>query len=221
MVFTDIHFDNLNFSEIVLWDSIFNWTQIDKLTLKNATLNDCIFNWVIFPELSRLEKIKNEKWIIDWRKMKDNYRQLKFVMDKNWNYTEANKFFWHEMFCYSNTLGWREDLNEKLILYFQEIISDYWNDWIRPLFWILILANIPILSNSYHNNWYLQLSSFNDFLIKLLYIRDYFNLLVQNITPFAEIIRGEKITLLKFIYNLAIIFLIYHFTIALKRTTKR
>jgi hypothetical protein len=29
--------------------------------------------------------------------MKDNYRQLKHVMDKNANYTEANKFFALEM----------------------------------------------------------------------------------------------------------------------------
>jgi hypothetical protein len=32
--------------------------------------------------------------------MKDNYRQLKFVMDKNGNYTEANNFFSKEMDYY-------------------------------------------------------------------------------------------------------------------------
>jgi hypothetical protein len=37
--------------------------------------------------------------------MKDNYRQLKHVMDKNMNYTDANEFYALEMLYYTKYIN--------------------------------------------------------------------------------------------------------------------
>ncbi len=85
--------DKLIIKNSNLWNAVFNWVEIWKLEIENATLNDCIFNWVDF----KTYKLSDNNWKISTKVMKDNYRQLKHVMDKNWNHTEANIFFALEM----------------------------------------------------------------------------------------------------------------------------
>lgn len=121
-----------------LWEFIFNWISIKKLKLENSTLNNCLFNWINFPE--KIEDI----W--DNKKMKDNYRQLKHVMDKNANYTEANKFYVQEMEYHGKVL---EIFSlEWLIHSFKNTISNFWNNWVRTLLVIFIFVNIA---------WYIDL----------------------------------------------------------------
>jgi len=159
--FSDVIFKKANFSNINLWKTIFNWVEIKKLYLENTNLNDCIFNWVDFPDNYELLKKK-----LSYKKMKDNYRQLKFVMEKNWNKTEANKFFEKEMEYYMKSLSikkwwfrkifkslynkgfvWKDakKIWEKITLAFWYTISEFWNNWLKPLqllFFISISATI-------------------------------------------------------------------------------
>jgi len=142
----------LRISNSDLWKTIFNWVVIEKLILENATINECIFNWVIFP--NNLEDIWNNE------KQKDNYRQMKHVMDKNWNHTEANKFYALEMNeelkIALNKFSWKE-LNEKfrkkeyfswtfsnfsnlVALWFNKLFSNFWTNWILSLFWLVTIA---------------------------------------------------------------------------------
>jgi len=140
------------------WKSTFNNISVQKIKINNTTINDCIFNWCSLP--SKLENLWDDK------KMKDNYRQLKFVMDKNWNHTEANKFFAKEMEYYEKTkkidnssilwlvqdlylqkFSWEKakEIGEIISLRFSGFINDYWNNWIRPLFLIFLLATLATL----------------------------------------------------------------------------
>lgn len=141
---------NLVIENSDLWKMKFNWVNItDTFSIDNVVLNDCIFNGVDFPE--ELKDIWNNQ------KLKDNYRQLKFVMDKNWNHTEANKFYAKEMKTYRNSIdplklwfnkifqkgfNWKEakKLWSIISLWFSYQVNDFGNNWIRPLFFIILLA---------------------------------------------------------------------------------
>lgn len=175
---TNIELRNLKIWNLIvknsnLWNMIFNWVNIWKLTLENVTLNDCVFNWTTFDSYELWKKIDGKK--IKLEKLKDNYRQLKFIMDKNGNYTEANKFFEKEMDNYWLSLwlkklwiwwtlkqiiatvwyGWENKKRwEKLSLLFSEIISEHGTNLIRA---ILILITFAIISwlftNLYISFW--------------------------------------------------------------------
>lgn len=159
-----------------LWRLKFNGVNIQKLSLENATLNDCIFNWCSFPKDYKIEDIPelNTKWEndVNYKKMKDNYRQLKHVMDKNGNHTEANKFYAKEMEYYEKTLGiekkwlwstlieilktiwfWWENKKrwEKLSLLFSDSITEHWTNLTR---WLFVLFVFAFLSTNI-SLWYL------------------------------------------------------------------
>lgn len=130
-----------------LWKAVFNWVTIKELEIQNATVNDCIFNWVDFCNNYQLTEIEKEKWIVDYKIMKDNYRQLKHVMDKNANYTEANKFFALEMeYQRLHLSDWKQN---KWLLYnlSQSFFGSHAQNW-----WQLFILNISSLINEFWNN---------------------------------------------------------------------
>ena len=152
------HKFKLSISDTDLWYTIFNGVELASLGIENVNLHECIFNWCIFPEYLD-DILKNEQ-------QKDNYRQLKFVMDKNWNYTEANKFYAKEMEYYEKTLGiekkwfwwtlieilktvwfWWENRKrwERLTLLFSDLITEHWTNLTR---WLFILFIFTLLSSS-------------------------------------------------------------------------
>lgn len=160
LIFQNLTLDYLYLKNSDLWRTTFNWVSINKLFLENVTLNDCIFNWVDFPESYKLEESK----IVSNRHMKDNYRQLKHVMDKNWNITEANKFYELEMeyemkknievkiftnwFLKWLRLLWKEGFKwkkskflwERIVLFFWKNINEFWNNWLLPLRFIIVFC---------------------------------------------------------------------------------
>lgn len=154
-----VNFININIKKLTdildsdLWETKFNWIIFNKLKIRNSSLIDVVFNWCNFPEY--IEDFWNNE------KQKDNYRQLKFVMDKIWNHTQANKFFAKEMEYYEKSL-WIENksiidifkkshlerykwentqkLWEKIVLIFSKWINNFWNNWIRSAFLLLMLS---------------------------------------------------------------------------------
>lgn len=165
VLFSNSVIKNFRLHSCNLWTSALNWITIWELTLENVTLNDCIFNAIEF-ESYELWEIKDNDWNINYKKQKDSYRQLKHVMDKNWNHTEANKFYALEMEYYERTLdiwwGWFLDnlknfiktsfhwekakiLWEIIVLRFSKRINDFWNNWLSPLFWLLFFSSFATL----------------------------------------------------------------------------
>ena len=175
--------DKLVIKNSNLWKAVFNWVEIWELEIVNATLNDCIFNWVDFWNYKLW-------WNYEPKIMKDNYRQLKFVMDKNNNFTGANKFYALEMQEYMNSMeiewismktiyndyfNWNntEKLGEKIKLIFSNCINNFWNNWIKNLIFIFILAtisNLIIISSLLLEN------VLNWFILSIINLVHYFSL---------------------------------------------
>ena len=194
-VFTNCHFDTLIIKNSNLGKAVFNWVTIWKLEIQNATLNDCIFNWVDFWNNYKLWEIKDINWEIDYKCMKDNYRQLKHVMDKNANHTEANEFYALEMenlmmYYYSlklDKITSLEYLNknakikwERFMLYYLFFINAFGTNIIRNLFvlyeYLLLVFVITWFCNCFYfielDLEYIHLMSFS-FIITLLWLLTY------------------------------------------------
>ena len=143
-------------------------------------------------------------------------------MDKNWNYTEANRFFEKEMKSYLNVLSnsdkwyhiWWSALKKKaefIILFFQLIISEFWSNWYLVIYWIWLFWLI-ITSLEYEGFKY----------YKLIQNQEFINSFFTNINPFDKSLLTDKwITWQNFLHKIILIILYWHLLIALKRTTKR
>lgn len=210
------HIIHTTFNHVNFWETQFNWVHFTKLWFYNTTFNNCIFNNTTFPK--KLEN--NFLWVtnISNKEQKDNYRQLKHVMDKNANYTEANKFFTLEMEYYGKTLNWiSKDFINKLIHEFQYHTSRFWNSVILSIISLLILI---IISNVI--NFWIMHYCYN---ILIDWKLNFINLL----NPFFgfnksiyEYLKETKIIYLGFVvYKIFYGILVYQLIIALKRTTRR
>lgn len=145
--------DRINIKNSNLWKTIFNGNEIKKLSLKNATINECIFNWNDFKNYTLWKVYIWYSNKIDHKKIKDNYRQLKFVMDKNNNYTEANKFYALEMeHEYKNNLNFNV-FNGKIIKNFKSLWSNDFNSMEGKVLWDRIILGIWKSINNFWNNW--------------------------------------------------------------------
>lgn len=212
LIITNIKKSYLSIKKSNLWKSVFNWIEVKKLEIENSTFNDCIFNWVDFKSY----KLGNNDWKINNKSLKDNYRQLKHVMDKNWNHTEANKFFALEMEYYSKL----ENISryEKFSLWIQKNVNDYWNNWLKNFLIVIWFAILSTLIN------YFYLLICYD-LINFHFIKTFLNLL----SPFYGLWKDTFNTLNLdlplyagfILYKIIYWILIYQLIIALKRTTKR
>ena len=208
-VFTNCKINKLVIKNSNLWKAVFNWVEIWKLEIENATLNDCIFNWVDF----KTYKLWDNNWKITTKTLKDNYRQLKHVMDKNWNHTEANEFFAREMKKHYQSLKWY-DIN-KIILLIQWVISYYWNSWLLPIIWIVLFwINTSLLSWDAYFYYNISLLNHNNI--------DFYNLFFTNINPFNKnLLTENQITYWLFLHKIVLIILYYQLIVALKRNTRR
>lgn len=139
-----------------LWKAVLNNLEIKSLYINWWFIANSYINSVSFPkEISISKKSK-----ISVIRMKDNYRQLKHLMDKNWNYTQANKFYALEMNEeLKNTFknfSWKElrknlknkdyfswtfsNLSNLISLLFNKLFSNFWTNWILSVFWLITLA---------------------------------------------------------------------------------
>lgn len=172
-IITNCNIINLQISDSDLGKMKFNGVEIAKLTIENTTLNDSVFNGVDFGSYKLWKSIY---WkAINKKKLKDNYRQLKFVMEKNGNHTEANKFYEKEMESYKDILEkgdfsiwktlkilhenaflWKDAKNASQVipLKFSYFVNNFWNNWLRAWFLILLFAIIATLLDGLSSMFY-------------------------------------------------------------------
>lgn len=208
----------LHFKEVDFWDSIFNNSTIWEFYLNWSNISNMSLNNLNFETYSLWNNYYSET--LNNINLKDNYRQLKFVMDKNGNYTEANKFFAKEMEYYGKSLDWKNNKFEKFIFEFQKIISDFWNSWIRPLVFLSIVILLKTLKDIFNYKdkiQYIIQTLNNPFEI----LWDFLNKYAQNFLVFHEIYKDWWIWFIDTVLNIIAVILIYHIIIAFKRTTKR
>jgi len=209
---------------VTLNDCIFNWVDFpDNYILENIEYSDSgnnqiysikiTFFWkiknflleiseIIFPDLFKkfyskkidIEYKKENK--INYKSMKDNYRQLKFVMEKNWNKTEANKFFEKEMDSYLKEvmvknvfLTWKDYWNidnyflkwglvwEKITLLFWKILNNFGNNWIITVIWLFTFISYSTFIKTEYKKieeiWFIN--NFNNYIERV-------NILLYNLT---------------------------------------
>lgn len=250
----DSNFDNTNFfiSNIRisklhirnsnLWKGIFNGVNVIQLTMEDVTMNDCIFNWCSFPE--ELEKISNNK------KQKDNYRQLKYVMDKNWSHTDANKFYAKEMETYMYSIGLRKWISWFFSIFKKKLIwgetesfankfslwcwfqfSNFWNNWIRCFSWIILLALASTAFNYTYNHLICIPSYFwscnQEDIFNYAYLVDYSKLFLSFLYPLYGLKKDfidnldNWLTLWFMIYKISYTYLLWSLILSFKRVSKR
>lgn len=175
LIFSDIEINNLfSVNNSNLWTATFNNLETGKFFLKNTTISKTQLNATFLPNLERICTIRDLE--VSNNELKDYSRQLKDLLDKNWNHTEANKFFAKEMEYYEKIIDskkifekwwWRKLHNEgfsslnawliweKISLYFWSVISNHWNNLIKPIFLIFMLAffatDIKFIYETYPN----------------------------------------------------------------------
>ncbi len=241
----NLYIDDYDFGKTVLNQIVIN----EKLSLYSPIFKDCIFNNVDFTKIKYHIELCNGNDLNKVQKhteLKDYYRQLKYVMDQNGNYTEWNHFFAKEMDEYWKTLNNKID---NIVYSVQKIISNFWNNWINSfllLIWLWILATICDLfsidaiiqkvdifkTDSCINNIYLAtLVILYDWVHSIFFLFLYHFITPDNITlvldtfaknvnPLQNLSDGE-ITFRTLTYKIIIWILIYHLFISLKRMTKR
>jgi len=168
---TDCHITNFVARNSDFGTMKLNGVVIENLAIENVTMNDTIFNGVSFQSYKLWTKIREIE--IPTKKMKDNYRQLKHVMDKNGNHTEANKFytkemqeywkdlnviewFWRNLFIILSQAGfWKNNSNlgEKIVLVLWDNISEHGTNLIRAIFLFIILGVLAAFISS----WYITI----------------------------------------------------------------
>ncbi len=155
----NVTFWMLDLDDVNLWKAIFNNSVIRTLRLIGASFDDCKFNWCDLP--SKINELDDNSI------MKDSYRQLKFAMDKNWNHTEADKFYQREkemelkildesklklkeIFSWEFWILDSGNISKKIPLVFWKILTDFWNNWIA---WFIFL-NLFVLTSVFIKSLY-------------------------------------------------------------------
>ena len=177
---------------------------------------------------------------------RESFRIIKYSFDKVGNHIEANKYFAKEMRAYRRELfsnknrGYIYKLiikiinklkemtepkdkisrQEKIVFLFNEIISNFGQSYLRPLFWILVTAIIyEILEYGYEQNWlYNIIPSDNEsinFLIKHL------NSMATKILPMHINGVDSGIAFLRVFFTVILGTLTWQLIVAVKRHTKR
>jgi hypothetical protein len=168
---------NLSIINSNLGEFIFNGIDIETLFLKHITLNKCIFNNLKFPKKYLLKERRKE---LDWdgfvvnnkRELRDTYRQLKKIMDSSGNIIEANKFYANELFYELKDLEKQKiykskkdlltldyyvfsghNLGDRIVLKTSLIISDFWNNWLSALVWLMMIAFLWTCLNYLYIQW--------------------------------------------------------------------
>jgi hypothetical protein len=198
--FNRLEINNMHFITTNLDNFNFSSSTFKKLTIYQSIFHNTIFNWINFPENYILEdnfiiknypifyttnyniKSRNEK--ISNSELKDNYRQLKFVMDKNWNYTEWNKFYSLEMEYYMKSL----DIDKKKVGFFSLFYNNDWCFWTNyEKAWDIFSLKLSYLISNFWNNLYRVAFSIISY-ISIIYMLTFLSWLINELYINSEII---------------------------------
>ena len=177
----------------------FNISKAKKIIMKTSFI-DSSLNSIEWGDFSDIDSSK------------DIFRQLKFVNDKQGNHIDANNFYMMEMHKYRESIR-NGKIQDRVLFYVNNIISNFGQSWLRPLFIYLGLGLIFSLFVFYcyptNNN---MISTDNNVTLSEIII-DAYNPVSKNIL--------EKYSYLGLIYKVISGLIIYQLVIALRRQTKR
>lgn len=138
---------------------------------------------------------------------RETFRIVKHSFDSVGNISEANKYFAFEMEKEMKEISFKEYPEKKIILGFNHIISNFGQSIVKPFLFILIWALLHcIVIEIMDKNNLVIIDGLNDF--------------AQNILPLKRFLAEGK-EFLSLFFLVGYVTLVYHFVVAIKRTTKR
>lgn len=151
---------------------------------------------------------------------RETLRIIKNSFDRIGNHIEANQFFVKEMKKYKQELRSKKgNQQEKIILWFNQVASNFGQNYIYPILWILFFAVIYSgLIYAQENNWLYRICPSANIFFE--YASSFFNGIAKNIIPFKSFAK-EGMEFLSLIFYIIFASLIWQTIIAFKRHTKR
>ncbi|QKJ23982.1 hypothetical protein [Poseidonibacter lekithochrous] len=211
----------------------FKLDNAESIELIKTSFIDSHLNSVIWGDLIRIKA------------KKDIIRQLKFVNDSIGNHIEGNKFFAEEMRLHEIDIKKESGYTlDKFVLFFNKQISNFGQNWLLPLLWTFVITFFLLLFKS--DNVILLLLTIIGFLlldhycqnnisksyklfeilvifIFIYFINDHEVIDIVKLVSFKPFYKdGEDEYLIYWaIHKILIAFPLYHFTISLRRLTRR
>lgn len=208
-----------------------------KTTIDGSNVADSIFNNLEWGKISNINANR------------DTFRQLKHANDKQSNYLASHQFYAREMEEYNKTIV-NKNLEEKIVFLLGKYISNFSQSWITPLCWTIIVGIvmylttvlptecllvssaliIPMLFIFFPKNEIYSYSFSNYlytvtalFLIAFIFSSSNFNGLASFINPFGSFLKEnpQHHYFIWLLHKIISSFTIYHFVVALRRSTQR
>jgi len=186
-----------------------------------------IFNDVKWPSCKEFSYIivkdEEDNKILSLR---DTFRQLKYVNEKQGNIIDANKFYSAEMKEYKKELKnekWRTYWQDKIIFWLNEKVSNFSQNWILPLIWFFSIGAVAFYISNIDRAKHYIISSFDLTRFPIIImppIKKVLEEYISFINPFS--ISSENTnSMIWLVFKALSVFIIYQFIISLRRQTRR
>ncbi|SFE98027.1 hypothetical protein SAMN05518672_113133 [Chitinophaga sp. CF118] len=186
----------------------FNFNCFQEIEFIQSVLIECVFINTVWPRHYFKPDLKlNEDRLVELR---EEFRQLKFVLSKQGDSVREHEFHAFEMrtllllssrrlFNFRNndikrTHTWRQNLQNWVVLILSWLSSNFGLSWLRPIFFILFVNFFLVYLGLYEFNWKSLFSIFNfhssidyDAIGKFLYYCSPFRRFDNSITGKASI----------------------------------
>lgn len=151
---------------------------------------------------------------------RETFRSIKHSLDSVGNHLDANKYFVLEMKSYKKELQGESNFNqEKFVFWFNEKVSNFGQDYVRPVILLIISASIfaSLFYTYTHNFLYRIAPEYNEYIQSA---SNFFNGWAYGYLPFSKFfVTGmELVSLFFYLINLI---LLWQIVVAVKRHTKR
>jgi hypothetical protein len=134
--FNKIEFNNAYFNNFDI-KNIKNKVEIEKTSFLGAKFNS--FEW------GNISIIKANK---------DTFRQLKYVLDEQKDYIQANNFFIMEMKKYREELKEKSNVywQDKFLFFLNEKISDFGRSWFLSILWFIFISLLAVMGIKFYQH---------------------------------------------------------------------
>ena len=148
--FNKIEFNNTYFNNFNI-ENVKNKVEIEKTSFLGAKFNS--FEW------GNISIIKTNR---------DTFRQLKYILDEQKNYIQANNFFVMEMKKYKEELKNKSNVywQDKFVFFLNEKISDFGRNWFLSILWFLLISLFIIIGIKFYQKPTLE----KDYYIYMIYL---------------------------------------------------
>lgn len=153
---------------------------------------------------------------------RETIRVIKHSFEKIGNTIEGNKYFSKEMKKYKEELqnkSWKNHFQEKIVFYTNYFISDFGQNYIKPIFLIVVVSILHyFILLGYENN--LLYKIYEPVNQTLNTLSNFLNSIAKNILPFKSLLK-EGMEFLSLLFGIAYSILIWLTIVAVKMHTRR